>query len=549
MSRRNPLSRQDIEEYNRQLQQELDDFELELIGEELDIAQEEIMDIDINDPMLTQIGQEFDVMSEELEEEEVLFVPSERIRGRRRRRREQRERTIKFNVNMAVDVVGRLLNVFMDSRNVDDSIAQVYERVKGLLGQRIRIITMDMNVVVTLSTNKTLAYQQLRDIFRITSDEMRFDRWYDNTGEHLIPVEIIPLSSVAGRRVEQKFAEGEVHCLFGSIMRWANKRHDDSNSKKQKGVWKTKMKHITKYIEKYKKGIPEKDIQSVCDKLQINIQIVLPLLDNNLIECRSSKKALKSFRYINSKLDHVDEYFFTNDDVEYIDSSEEMTELFNSIEGHKIWTRTKYDYTSILTDKKKYILRSDMRKTFMDFEYKTGLSNVKIDDIKDMKLSMFVRQGVHYNSMINMNNDITEALENDIWHIDMHKAYANYEKCFMYEGFCGKITDFRKTDRIVGIGLYRIDNICFDDCPDIVKKYFVDKEVLDVYVNSNVYPSPELKFLRKMGVTFDIIEGAWGNRMFFSIPEEMKKKNERGSSYYALYFGICNSQMLTKSYG
>jgi len=42
MSRRNPLSRQDIEEYNRQLQQELDDFELQLIGEELDIAQEEI---------------------------------------------------------------------------------------------------------------------------------------------------------------------------------------------------------------------------------------------------------------------------------------------------------------------------------------------------------------------------------------------------------------------------------------------------------------------------------------------------------------------------
>ena len=102
MSRRNPLSRQDIEEYNRQLQQELDDFELQLIGEELDIAQEEIMDIDINDPMLTQIGQEFDVMSEELklledQEEEVLFVPSERTRGQRRRRQERKIRERKEN--------------------------------------------------------------------------------------------------------------------------------------------------------------------------------------------------------------------------------------------------------------------------------------------------------------------------------------------------------------------------------------------------------------------------------------------------------------------
>ena len=120
MSRRNPLSRQDIEEYNRQLQQELDDFELQLIGEELDIAQQEIMDIDINDPMLTQIGQEFDVLSEELklletEEEEVLFVPSERTRGQRRRRRERKirerkirerkereQKSIRFNVDVGL---------------------------------------------------------------------------------------------------------------------------------------------------------------------------------------------------------------------------------------------------------------------------------------------------------------------------------------------------------------------------------------------------------------------------------------------------------------
>ena len=51
----------------------------------------------------------------------------------------------------------------------------------------------------------------------------------------------------------------------------------------------------------------------------------------------------------------------TGRDVEYIDTSEEMHDLFNSIEGHKVWTRTKYDYTSILTDKKKYTTN---RKTF-----------------------------------------------------------------------------------------------------------------------------------------------------------------------------------------
>lgn len=558
MSRRlNPLSEQEIAVYNRELKEELDELELALIGEEIDIAQEELMDIDINDASLNVIAGEFDAMAEEiklldeeidLEEEEITFQPSERIRRSRRRRKEQRERKQrqrerKQRQRERKQQRGRIINIDV---SLADTIPQLYEGIKDLRGRRIRIITMDMDFTMQLSENKTNIMDTLYATFMVKSQENAFNVWNEKTGEEIIPVEIIILPNIEAKRREQKFAEGEVHCLFGTILDWAKERFTKSNSKDHKKRWQTKIRRIEDYIKKYKKGVPEKDIQEVCNKLQINIEIVLPLLDNNLIECRSNKKALKSFRYINSKLDHCDEYFFNDDNVEYIDTAEEMKEIFNSIKGHKVWTRNQYDYTSILTDRKKYILRSDFRNTCIDFEYDTGLNNVKICDIKDMKLSMFVRQGVHYNSMINMNNDITFDLDKDIWHIDMEKAYANYEKCFMYEGFCGKITDFRKTNKLVGIGLYRITNINFDNCHDIVKRFFVDKEVLDVYVNMNVYPSPELKFLRKMGVSFDIVEGCWGNRMFFSIPKEMKKKNDKGSAYYALYFGCCNSGRLVR---
>ena len=292
MSTRNPLSRQDIEEYNRQLQQELDDFELQLIGEELDIAQEEIMDIDINDPMLTQIGQEFDVMSEELklledqEQEEVLFVPSERTRGQRRQRRERRERkerrvirTIKFNVNTALGY-----NVY-----------QVYQKLKGLLGQRIRIKTMDIDTIITLPNDNTKAMTLLHQIFIIDSEVDRFDEWTIDTGEEIIPIEISVLSSVAGQRVDQKFAEGIQHCLFQGIKDWAVKRMADCKGKARLKKWIVAINHIDKYIERFKEGIPEENIQEVCNKLQINITIVLPLLDKNIIECHSKKKELKTW--------------------------------------------------------------------------------------------------------------------------------------------------------------------------------------------------------------------------------------------------------------
>ncbi len=34
-----------------------------------------------------------------------------------------------------------------------------------------------------------------------------------------------------------------------------------------------------------------------------------------------------------------------------------------------------------------------------------------------------------------------------------------YDMCKYYEGFLGKITDFRKTDKIEGLGYYTITNI------------------------------------------------------------------------------------------
>jgi len=48
-------------------------------------------------------------------------------------------------------------------------------------------------------------------------------------------------------------------------------------------------------------------------------------------------------------------------------------------------------------------------------------------------------------------------------HIDMKKAYANYKMCRYYDGFLGKPTDFRKCDKMEGIGYYRIQNIQFNN--------------------------------------------------------------------------------------
>ena len=77
----------------------------------------------------------------------------------------------------------------------------------------------------------------------------------------------------------------------------------------------------------------------------------------------------------------------------------------------------------------------------------------------------------------------------------MTKAYANFKSCKYYDGFLGKITDFRKCDKVMGNGLYLIDNLVFTD--NYFKK-LNDKMVM--YSNKNVYTNVELKMLDDYGV-------------------------------------------------
>jgi hypothetical protein len=120
----------------------------------------------------------------------------------------------------------------------------------------------------------------------------------------------------------------------------------------------------------------------------------------------------------------------------------------------------------------------------------------------------------------------------------MEKAYKNVDKCKFYEGYLGKITGFRKTNKIVGIGIYTITNLSL---PDKLNKL---NEKMLIWKNGNPYPSPELHFLKSQGATFDITEGCWGNSIDFDfsdpnwlniVDDNREKTNTR---WYAKFVGM-----------
>ena len=125
--------------------------------------------------------------------------------------------------------------------------------------------------------------------------------------------------------------------------------------------------------------------------------------------------------------------------------------------------------------------------------------------------------------------DWCKSVEN-LNHIDIRKAYANGHKCSQYQGYLGKVTDFRKTDKIVGLGIYRVKNIRFNGCESIKK--------MKCFHEGNAYPSPELEYYRGLGITFDIDMGCWGSTFDFNFEEHPRMfEKEKNTSHFSKWYG------------
>lgn len=336
-------------------------------------------------------------------------------------------------------------------------------------------------------------------------------------------------------------------CVFNPIRDWAISKYENAVEKKNtdsKCRYKKVLNGLDELEEKYINGVDENNIAEVCNKLQIDINIEKPLCDIKFIECKSTKKALKKFRYLNTRLNHIEtinEYVINDTPIEK--TRKQLKELKQNLEENNIYhtfNRDLYGLSKINTLDAVYSLKNEMKECFNNFEIDNELINCKIDDIDDKELSKFINDGTHYNGTIDFKNIFDYNVEKS-YHIDMKKAYANFDKCKFYEGFLGKITDFRFTNKIQGVGLYLIYDL---KIPNGNFKMYNDK--MKIYKDDNVYTSFELKFLDSLGCSYRIVGGCWGVKpLDFRFNNDMLNgKTEDGHSYYALWTGKSDSHFL-----
>jgi len=379
--------------------------------------------------------------------------------------------------------------------------------------------------------------------WRRTSDEVIFD----NDGK--LVVLIAQNIKKLDKTINQLFREGETNCLLTPIKKWVMSKLDEIKNNRSREKYITMLNKLDKYLEQYTNGVPRENIKEIANNLRITISVELPFQKEPYILEKPDTKSQTSFKFMNTIIDHVDEI---TDLSKFNECS--VTELSNKVKELNeknipyYFTMNNRNINKIYTNGEIYGLSSKYYKFISDFENKYNIIGWKIDALKHTELTKFLDNSCHYNCCMDFNEyDEICMSQPNVMHIDQTACYKNFHTCKYYIGFLSKITDFRFTDKIQGVGIYQITDIKITN--EKFKRY---NDFLKFYVNNNSYPVPALHFLDSVG-TYKIIGGCWG----MDSKIDMSFCNEDGSTfmdkdnkvpYYSKYFGLCNSLNYNKKY-
>lgn len=324
-------------------------------------------------------------------------------------------------------------------------------------------------------------------------------------------------------RLLQIFADNRTQtCLLDPIEEWIHGMKEGKHKE-------TYRRKIAKYKQKYPDGVPETDLQSIADNLAIGINIDIPFSKEPFIRIRSKCKSTqkKTFKYLNLCENHVvynktfDCKFSLTGEPIY-KSMKELNQMVKSStkDGEVWWFQGREGIHKVIKDDKIYMYQDPYNDAVEDFKKENNMRMIEFDLLENPTLTNFVFDSIH---QITHYDGPAVDFDNKVQKIDQTKAYATaWKHTKFFEGFVGKITDFRKASKLDGIGFYYVKE--FFDLPEFLKYKIKDKVV---------YASPMLRYLQSKGVSFKITHKAVGTKFNFEGFNDTMITNK----YYQKYIG------------
>jgi hypothetical protein len=328
----------------------------------------------------------------------------------------------------------------------------------------------------------------------------------------------------------QKYLDGVSHCVLTPIKEWATYCLEKAGSKSTEKKYNAILNKLKQDEITFEDGMSEEQMEAFCDKYQISIELSQPFGSAHK-SFKSQKKSLKKFKFVNTRLNHVEcgdfglnqQSLFKTYDPEIV-TKEELKQIADTCWKNNeicIYNKNLYGLSVVRTLTHYYKLSNDYKDAVKEFEKSTGLRYCAFDAKAYPELMKFVNAGTHFNCTVDWYDTRKYRcyIPDYVNHIDMKSAYTNYAKSKFYCGFMGKITDFRRVDNYDVNGLYYIEELSLLHANPLFKKY---NSKLKWFVNNNVYTKAELDCLKHYGANFKVKYGAYGIKTDFEFTDEMK---------------------------
>lgn len=424
--------------------------------------------------------------------------------------------------------------------NVEPKIMEI---CKKLIGKKMVYIQSSIDgelfkkelVQINGNNANTIKFKNLQPFYQYYEDGEiinLFEKCYD-----YVRIVVFDVDTLIPERLQQKFLDGEKHCVIEPIRNIFQTYADNSNSKDSKRKFVGIINKLNEYEKIYVDGVPENDMEIIAKTIHRCI-VIHDLLGNETKRYNSSSS--QYIQFTNTRNNHLDIGYITLQNQFTLIKQDEMNEILDKHDREKLFYIFDGEIEgkvarSLSSSKGNWAVVNEDYEYFQEFDKLIGKKNYGLNAVQYSELNEFIKEGRIINATPVPLCDEPNNL-NGVHHIDISKAYTQHKHCEFYQGFLGhihahaKFTDiplannplqFLKTH----IGMYQFKVI--QNKNELLQQLGICEK--HVYL----LPSVEIiGFMVKYGLKIQLISGCWGSSFDMDYTDDMLE-NRR----YAIWAG------------
>jgi len=393
-----------------------------------------------------------------------------------------------------------LTGIVPEFDDLDKILRPLFKRVWDRKG-RVQILE-NGKIIQEFEIKKTHSKHSSYDNFRLKFLEEGGGSGAETVLEPGMKIRVSLYQPIKPRNFQQKFREGEDHCVFTPLIaKWSEVAKTASTQKYNDTV----LKRIKKIAEEYgDKPVPQNEMELLGKKCETTFRIKDPIGKNFLL---FNEGARKTVILQNSFMNHVDEVPEKKPKVEI--EHEYAIYRANHLQDGEILEGSFIDPLRIHTQTEILEVKNPMIPSLNEIE--NLIPDIKFDASKYPEVNSFILDSRIINSgTLKFREDFDE-------HYDLESAYTQFHQTKYYQGFLGVIHQWRNftfppTQHFLKEhnGIYKAK---------IIKPSPLAKMLGFQIGKCYILPLPEWNFHRDTKTEFTIISGVYGSTFDFRFPE------------------------------